>query len=137
MNLTQLRDRVQHEADARLSEVVEHLLFILEHPPFLSEDKHLVWKWEQTGLLADLDETGKIYLSQALEEESRRLIDWHALEHPSEVEYDEEILTTFTQLRELELMKMEERKSAMKSAVRKCYCNGLHHPAVCENCLTR
>jgi hypothetical protein len=128
MNLTQLRNRVQHEADARLSDVVERLLFILEHPPFLSEDKHLVWKWEKTGLLADLDETGKIYLSQSLEIATNQLLDWCALESPTAGESEKRAVDTFVELRNLELIKMDERKRALKFAVRKCHCHELQSP---------
>ena len=121
MILKQLLNRVQHEADARLSDVVERLLFILEYPPFLYEPKLLVWKWEQTGLLSDLDEEGKVHLSQSLEKAAIQLIDWTVLESPSEEESDKKVGDTFTELREWELIAMDNRDLTFREKL-------------CENC---
>src|ERR1035437_2319959 len=121
MILKQLLNRVQHEADARLSDVVERLFFILEHPPFLSEPKSLVWKWEETGLLSDLDEEGKVHLSQSLEKAAIQLIDWTVLESPSEEESDKKVGDTFTELREWELIAMDNRDLTFREKL-------------CENC---
>jgi hypothetical protein len=108
MTPKQLLNRVQIEADARLSDVVEHLLYILDDPPFLSESNHLVWKWEQTGFLADLDMAGKISLSKLLEQAAQQFIDWAELEVPSQKEKDEVILDEFMKLRTKELWRMDE-----------------------------
>jgi hypothetical protein len=85
MTPQQIANRVSQEADARFDEVIERLLFILEHRP-----QTLVKKWGQTGLLLGLPDFVQETLAEWLEEEVFKIIDAKALGE----DIDEDIVNT-------------------------------------------
>lgn len=78
MTPNQIVNRVQEQAGARFHEVIERLLFLLQRPqidrPYPTIE-HLLWKWEQTGLLKDcLSPNHKELLAVRLEDKARELV---------------------------------------------------------------
>lgn len=72
MTAQQIANRVKEVADARFNEVIERLLRLLDAR---SDIPHLIWKWNQTGLLEDVLEKDKGDASYALETACLELID--------------------------------------------------------------
>ena len=72
MTAQQIADRVRHEADARLPEVVERLLILLDRTSDLGK---LITKWKPCGLLANVYEEDMGEAARALELTALILID--------------------------------------------------------------
>lgn len=72
MTVQHLNQLVQSGADARFDEVIERLLFILDTPPFPTNDV-LLNKWNQTGLL-DGFEDERLAVAIQLETKARELV---------------------------------------------------------------
>jgi hypothetical protein len=71
MNLQQLNRRIQNEADARLGETVERLLFLLNR---ISDTEKLISKWRPCGLLARVPEEDMTEAAQAIELTALKLV---------------------------------------------------------------
>jgi hypothetical protein len=104
----QISKKVQEEADARFGEVIEHLLFLLERPPFCSKPFGLVWKWKQTGFLDGVnDDSLAQTLAEKFEEAALKLVGGRALEHPN----DDEILDRFLDIRKETIAEYESHRN--------------------------
>lgn len=126
MTPTQIVERVNHEADTRLADVVECLLSILEEQ---QAPYNLVWKWKHTQLLDGLTPIETWQLARRLEEECLKIIDWRALEHPDDELAEKVADETFRRVRDEILA---ERKTNPRIS---CYCHELKDKT-CENCQT-
>ena len=104
MILNQIADRIQHEADARWTDVIERLLFILERERSLAPapptTEGLLKKWRQSGLLKGLEGRWEEDLAYRLEGAAHELIDWVALDHPDPAEAENKAVETFCAIRQ-------------------------------------
>ena len=80
MTPQQILNRVQEEADVRLDETIERLLFLLTTQSEQSRSEKYLYKWMQSGLLAKVRPDERAFASVLLEQRAKELVvEWSAL----------------------------------------------------------